>query len=335
MRARLWLAFKVVATGALLFWALRTVDLDGVAAALGSLGGAAIAAVVGLTFAAVAVSAWRWTRVLRRLGENVTWPPLFGDTLVGMTYNLLLPTSVGGDVIRSVRCRRRLRAEEHAWASVAFERVMGLVSLALVSAVGLLSATARVRNELLLLSIGIAGGLVLALLVAPNSLRLAGRAGDRLGLDRLAQTLHRMGDAFAGPLATPGARLETFGWSLLYQGVSLAILFAAGLGWTDVDAWRLARAVFLGVPIALVLATAPITIGGFGLRESLFVTVLAPFGIAADRAFALSLVWLASNLVGATVGLVLTWRSPGTEAPPSGPEGTGPTRRDGSIRTAD
>lgn len=64
------------------------------------------------------------------------------------------------------------------------------------------------------------------------------------------------------------------------------------------------------MPIALVISTAPITIGGFGLRDSLFVTVLAPFGIAADRAFALFLVWLASNLIGASVGLVLTVTKP-------------------------
>jgi len=46
------------------------------------------------------------------------------------------------------------------------------------------------------------------------------------------------------------------------------------------------------------------------------VTVLAPFGIAADRAFALSLVWLASNLIGASVGLVLTLTKPEEKAEP-------------------
>jgi len=306
MRERLWLAFKVVATAALLYWALRSVDLEGVVGVLGALDAVAVVSVVALTFAAVGVSAFRWTRVLQRLGERVSWGPLFGDTLVGMTYNLLLPTSVGGDVIRSVRCGARLEVREHAWASVAFERVMGLVSLALVSAVGLLNATARARNELLLLSVSLAGGLVLALLVAPGSLHWAARLAGRLGMGGLSSTLHRMADAFAGPLSKTGARLETFGWSLAYQMVSLAILFAAGRGWTDISTGELARAVFLGVPIALVVSTAPITIGGFGLRESLFVTVLAPFGIAADRAFALSLVWLASNLIGAAVGLVLT-----------------------------
>jgi len=316
MRERLWLAFKVVATAALLYFALRSVDLDGVLGALGALDAVAVLSVIALTFAAVGVSALRWTRVLQRLGEDVSWAPLFGDTLVGMTYNLLLPTSVGGDVVRSVRCGARLRVKEHAWASVAFERVMGLVSLALVSAVGLFSATARARGELLLLSVGLAGGLLLALLVAPGSLHLAARIAGRIGLTGLSSTLHRMADAFAGPLSTAGARLETFGWSLTYQMVSLAILFAAGRGWTDVSQAELARAVFLGVPIALVISTAPITIGGFGLRESLFVTVLAPFGIAADRAFALSLVWLASNLIGASVGLVLTLTKPEEKAEP-------------------
>ena len=300
MRARLWLAFKIVATTALFAWVLTTVDLAAVGRTFAELDAIAIAAVILLTFAAVGVSAWRWHRVLARLDESVSLGSLFGDTLVGTTYNLLLPTSVGGDVIRSVRCARRLKVAEHAWASVAFERVMGLVSLALVSCLGLLSATTEVRAELLFLSAGLAGGLVLALLVAPRSLRVMAVVGHRFRLERLAGALEKMAAAFAGPLSTAGARLETFGWSLAYQVVSLAILYAAGRGWGEPD---LARAVFLGVPIALVISTAPVTIGGLGLRESLFVAVLAPFGLSSEKAFALSLVWLASNLLAATAGL--------------------------------
>lgn len=306
MRARLWLAFKIAATIGLFAWVLRTVDLASVGRTFAELDAVAIVAVVVLTFAAVGVSAWRWHRVLLRLGEHVPVRDLFGDTLVGTTYNMLLPTSVGGDVVRSLRCARRLRVGEHAWASVAFERVMGLVSLALVSCVGLLSATTRARSELLLLSVGLAGGLVVALMVAPGTLRLAARV-VRPWLAGLAAALDRMALAFGGPLSRAGARLETFGWSLAYQAVSLAILYAAGRGWGEPE---LARAVFLGVPIALVLSTAPITIGGLGLRESLFVAVLAPFGLSSERAFALSLIWLASNLLAAVAGATLAPRPP-------------------------
>jgi glycosyltransferase 2 family protein len=302
MKARLWLAFKLAVTVGLFAWVLGAVDLAAVAQTFAELDAWAIAAVIVLTFAAVGVSAWRWHRVLARLGEPVAVRTLFGDTLVGTTYNLLLPTSVGGDVVRSMRCAGRLKVPEHAWASVAFERVMGLVSLALVSCVGLLSVTTRARGELLLVSAGLAGGLVLALLVAPGTLRLAARMARRWfarWLERVAGALDRMAEAFEGPLATAGARLETFGWSLAYQLVSLAILYAAGRGWGEPE---LARAVFLGVPIALVISTAPVTIGGLGLRESLFVAVLVPFGLSSERAFALSLVWLASNLLAALAG---------------------------------
>jgi uncharacterized membrane protein YbhN (UPF0104 family) len=238
--------------------------------------------------------------VLHYLGVKVSLSSLFADTLVGTTYNLILPTSVGGDVARAVRCGRRIEVADRAWASVAFERVMGLLSLVLVSCVGLLGTFSKDQLQILIAAGVMAVCLAAGLAFAPTPLRLAARVG-RLGTKRLGDSLERLAQAFAGPLARPAARLETFAWSLAYQLVALTILLVAGLGWAEAD---LARAVYFGVPIALVASMIPITVGGLGLRESLFVVVLEPFGVSAERALALSFVWLASNVLVGLMGLV-------------------------------
>ncbi len=304
MRRRAWWFTKLLLTAGLVWFVLRRVDLQGLGAAFGGLGvGATVAALV-FTVASVLVSAWRWHRVLYRLELDVPVKGLFADTLVGTAYNLLLPTSVGGDVARSIRLARRIGDPELAWASVLFERVVGLFALALVSVAGLAYTLSARTRPILLLATAMAFLLGGALVVAPVPLALAARLTMRVSR-RFAQFLTRLGQAFAGPLARTRARLETLGWSLLYQLVALSVLVVPGLGWHEP---HLLEAVYLGVPIALIGATAPVTIGGLGLRESLFVVVLEPFGIAAERAFGLSLIWLGSNLVVGLIGLgVLLW----------------------------
>lgn len=307
---RLWTLAKLTLSILLVVLVLRRVRLAKVAATLGELSGDALFAAIALTFAAIAVSAWRWLRVLRYLGKRSRFLPLFGDVLVGSTYNLLLPTSVGGDVIRSVRCGRRVGAPT-AWASVAFERIMGLFSLALVSWLGLW-VTSFGSNRRLVLVAGIATGiLVIALVAAPTPLRLLKRLCERWGFPSLATAFAKVAEAFSGPLRSGGARAETLFWSLLYQFVSLSILLVVARGW---QLEQTAVAIYLAIPIALIISTAPVTIGGLGLREGLFVAILAPFGFEADRALALSLVWLCSSALAAVAGVAVMLLSPTPKA---------------------
>lgn len=290
---------KVVVTAALLAFVLLRIELDEVAAAVAALSPSAVLLALGLTFAAVAVSAYRWHRILRHLGERVSPWALAGDTLVGGTYNLFLPTSIGGDLARGLRCARRVHDAEHAWASVAFERVLGLLSLTVVSTLGLLGGLAGASRSLLLAAAGMTAILAALLALAPAPLRLAARLAAR-GSDRLARGLRRIAEAWSGPLGRPVPRLETLAWSLAYQLVALTLLLPVAWHWSVPT---LFAAIYLGVPIALVASTLPISLGGHGLRESLFVVVLVPLGLTASQAFTLSLTWLASNLVVASAGL--------------------------------
>ena len=121
MKRRVWFALKIILTIGLLLVVLRQVDLSALGEILSGLGVAPVAAAAALTIVSVAVSCWRWSRVLHYLGVETSLRGLFADTLIGALYNLILPTSVGGDVARAVRCGRRIQQADSAWASVAFK----------------------------------------------------------------------------------------------------------------------------------------------------------------------------------------------------------------------
>jgi hypothetical protein len=265
-----------------------------------SLSPAAIAAIALLTFAFPAIATFRWRRALVRLGSPAPWNRLFSDMLVASTYNMLLPTSIGGDVVRALRCSRRLGTAHHAWSSTIFERLIGIVALALLAVPGIMQAPGQVRE------IGVAIGLVAVLsmilvlfahapirvtarLLASRAPRMAG-SGDRIASD------------LSGPLATVSARVEMMAWSVLYQLAGLGVLVVVVIDWGMPGA---AWAVLGAVPLALILTLLPISIAGIGLRESLFVVLLGRFGVSADRALSLALVWLASALVLAAAGAVV------------------------------
>src|SRR5262249_23657533 len=99
---------------------------------------------VGLWLAAVAlllvtqvVSALRWRVLARALGFERPLRQLTGIYFIGMYFNLLLPTSVGGDVVRAWYLDGGSRRRLAAFASVFLDRVSGLLVLLTMACVAL------------------------------------------------------------------------------------------------------------------------------------------------------------------------------------------------------
>jgi glycosyltransferase 2 family protein len=309
LRRPLWLALKAAVTGFFLWVVATRSDWSALVSAFSGLDGTTLVACVLLTCLATAANAVRWQRALGYAGVRARLWDVLRDTFVGTTYNLLLPTSIGGDAVRALRCARRLGQEDKVWASVLFERVMGLCSLSGLALVGLSWSERRELRPLFFAAAGMTLLLLGLLLFAARPLRVL---AARLAFSRTRQFLGGLAQTLEGPFGLPRARLETLGWSLAYQIVSLSMLALVAAPWAD-D--RALLGIYLGVPIALVGSIVPITIGGLGLRESLFVLVLADFWVDAEHALSLSLVWLGSSLLTALTGAVMMWFEPAATGP--------------------
>ncbi|MCL2824677.1 MAG: flippase-like domain-containing protein, partial [Polyangiaceae bacterium] len=259
----------------LVLWKVPTLDaLDGIA----SLSWTAVVVIVVLTFAFPAVASIRWWRLLRSVGAEQSIWELFADNLVASTYNMLLPTSIGGDVVRALRCGRRIGCSHRAWSTVLFERLVGIIALALFSVPGLAMAPASVRT----LGWAVAGVVFVSLIVlvfSPTPLRWIGSV-----LASRAPAVADVGTGVArdlsGPLSGTAIRAETMFWSLLYQAVGLGILVVVAFDWQQ--PWMV-WAILGGVPLALVLTMLPVSIAGLGIRESMFVVLLGHFGVEASK----------------------------------------------------
>jgi uncharacterized membrane protein YbhN (UPF0104 family) len=311
-----WTVVKGVAAIAVLAAVLSRVSLRDLAQRMLHLQALDILLLVVITLAQVAVGVVRWWRLLRRVGEHVSFASLFADTVVGLAYSMFLPTTVGGDVVRAWRAARRCDQPHHAWSTSIFERIAGLLALAAGGAFAAVFAVGTLVHFppiLRWLALAIAAALFVTFLAASAPLRLL----ERLLASRLpaavARDVRGVGDDLAGPLASAGARIEALLWSVAYQvlGILFVIEGARALG-DPGHAWG----IVLGIPLIHVLSMIPVTLGGFGLREGLFVGVLGQLGIESDVALGLAAQWLASSIGFAIVGAIVSLASRGSSSVP-------------------
>jgi hypothetical protein len=74
-------------------------------------------------------------------------------------------------------------------------------------------------------------------------------------------------------------------------------------------------AIYAGLPLIVIGSMLPVSIGGLGLRESLFVVVLGRLGVNEATALGLGLVWLATYVLVAGPGVALVLLGGETKAP--------------------
>src|SRR5947208_9664823 len=97
-------------------------------------------AALALYLGAQLVSAARWRLLARPLGLRGSLRQFAGFYAIGMYFNLILPTSVGGDVIRAWYLDRYTGKKLSAFLSVFMDRLSGLVVLVGLAAVAALAS---------------------------------------------------------------------------------------------------------------------------------------------------------------------------------------------------
>jgi len=304
---------RTVVSGALLGFLGWKVPLGTVWAAITQFPRSGLLLCLLVTVGQLLVGVLRWHRLLRRTGEEVRYRELLFDHLVASAYNMVLPSAMGGDVIRAYRGGQRLRHPHHAWATTLLERVVGVMCLALIALPGI--AVVPGAEPLRLPSLALVAAGVLVLVAAKAPLRFV----SKLALSRapkLAALTEGVAADLEGPLGTAAARGEAFGWTLLYQALGLSILAAVVAPTGD---RALIVAIYTGLPLIVIASMLPVSIAGLGLRESLFVLVLGRLGVREPVALALALVWLGTYVFLAVLGVICALVTP-TPIPPSGAE---------------
>jgi len=304
-----WL-LRWVGTAAGIAYVASIVSLDELRGSLGRLSAGAMVLAVTLVALNVVAGALRWRVLLTAYGA-VSRPSVLRATqlyFISFFYNNYLPGAVVGDVIRGVVTRDAF-GERGATAGIAVvlvERALGLFGVFFLLAVGLAAAgDALDTSSLKVWSIlGIAGSLVLVLGL-PFTRRIARFLPGPL--KRIAERVPE--------LTSFGA----FANAALLSIVTQVLIALAGYVLLHAIEPRVdLGASLLIVPLAAATTFLPITVGGAGAREAVYVTLGATlFQMPRSDALAASLaLWLAHLLVGAAGGLVqLAERRSASESP--------------------
>jgi uncharacterized membrane protein YbhN (UPF0104 family) len=269
------------------------------------LGGARIdiaPAVLGLLAGQFVLSGWRWQYILRRM--NALEPgigALLHCTGLSYFYGQLLPSSIGGDVLRTALVGRAVGLRR-ATISVLIDRLSGLLVLALWAAAALpiVGQDMGVRWPMVVaIEAALAFGGVATVAALRIGLHGRGLSVRPLSLLRGAWTdevraLARpavVGVLFA---TTAAMHLASIG---LFHAIACSLGLPIGLG----------RCLLL-LPAAFLLSALPISFAGWGVREGAVVAALSLVGIAPGDALTASILYgLTTPTLGAAtimVGLV-------------------------------
>lgn len=243
----------------------------------------------------------RWQALVSGLGLRFTAWRATELFLVGTFFNQFLPTGIGGDVVRALAAARDGLGLTRAFSSVLVDRALGMLPMLAIGLYALPSVWGhldpRLRLPMLLIGgLGLVG--LLALLRIERAAGLASRGLARLLPARLQAAIDRLLSACT---EYDGASLgRALGWgtvfALLLIGTNAALGRAVGIELPGLSDWAIV------VPMVAISSILP-SIGGWGIREALYASVLAG---QADAAVALSMLFGLLNVLLAAVGGVLT-----------------------------
>jgi uncharacterized protein (TIRG00374 family) len=263
---------------------------------------------VGILVGAQFVSTLRWQMLARPLGFRAPLGRLFAIYFIGMFFNLVLPTSVGGDVVRAWYLAdagnaapptgRRLAA----FVSVFVDRLNGLLVLLAIACVAAAFCPtplpARITWSVWGLAVAAVVGLV-GIAVAPR-LPLPLKRFPRLR-DKLHSWRDRLTTAFGLYVRQPRLVLAVSALSLVVQVANIVLVWLIGVA--------LGVSVPLShyclvVPLVAILTLVPISLNGMGVREFAMIVLLAPLGVVSGTALSLSFLWFATTAVVSLSGVV-------------------------------
>ena len=266
---------------------------------------------VALTFLDRALMAYRWLVLLRPLASasHVSLGPIMRIFFVSTFVGTFLPASIGGDAVRAYSLARHDVPASAAVASVFMDRMLGVLSVLMLGAAGLVFARDLATHPAVLTALA-----VTLVICAGTALVVFSR-----GMADLARRVLRV---------IPSPAIRRIGDSLLSAvrcyATSHRELLNVLVGSLGVQVLRVVQAYYLGralgidaplsiyfafIPLILLVMLLPVTVNGIGTSQAAFVWLFSRAGVGDPQAFALSVLFVALGVVGNLPGALLYVKS--------------------------
>ncbi|MBD3337284.1 MAG: flippase-like domain-containing protein [Candidatus Eisenbacteria bacterium] len=304
---------------------LRTVDLDRIGAIWSDPHWSYVGLAAAITFVLVALCVRRWQILLAAQGMPSRFGRLYVLYLAGVFLNHLLPTSIGGDVLKAYQVGRDHDRMSRSAATVFVDRFLGLSILVLLAVI---LYAIRLRNlgeapihvGFVVVVAGYAA--LLAGILLPRPVHWVATHIFRGRLPKLFELLDRWHRDVISFRRRPGALVHCFFLALAYHLLSVVHTFWILRIFTGAGSLG---GVFVMLPGIFLTSVAPVSVGGIGVTEWAYLYFLNLMGVAAEAGVSVALfVRLKAVVVGAgglLVFLLLRRRWDAGRQPAASPAG--------------
>ncbi|HEX7914840.1 lysylphosphatidylglycerol synthase transmembrane domain-containing protein [Rudaea sp.] len=280
---------------------LMRLDLHAVLEAFHRFSAGSILVTFALFVASWPIAAARW----KLFAPRFPFRRLFELTMIGQFYSIVLPGQIAGEAVKAYRLAKGNADAERLAASVAMDRIVGMIALLLIAGIGMALTPHAVPGGLRALLLSICAALIIGLfgfripMLHAAALRLTDMIAALPQLRRFVPALQRLVHAWRDFAHMPARVFASLALACVFQLLALGTYatMASGLG-VELPAADWAWI----VAVASLAVLLPVSIGGLGLREGALVGCLSYLGVPGELAIALSLGLFAVMLSGAVVG---------------------------------
>ncbi len=251
------------------------------------------------------IGLYRWEMLLKELKVHLSFRRIISSFCGGMFFNLFLPSTIGGDLVRSFDLASHSKKPKEVVASVLLDRLSGYVAMVAVAIFAMLFGFKIIQDKTVIIFIVILTlflGSILAVLFnnflyskvnnwlhSPRGNRL------RIALKDLHQEIYYFRHH-------KKIILNNLLFSLIIQ-----VLYPLAFYFTAQALKVHTRLIyfFIFIPIISAITLLPISIGGLGLRDAATIFFFAKVALAKDVSLAISLINFAFIIIISCIGGII------------------------------
>ncbi len=252
------------------------------------------------------ISVIRWNILLKTQKIRISQGYLASSFLIGTFFNNLLPTSIGGDIFRTVDISNKAKISVGKSASViVIERFSGVISAATYAVIALLLGFRTIGTTSYIIPVVafFAVSIIFMFLILNPSLLHLNKLVDRMKfLSKIREKLKEVYHTFQSFKKYKLALFETL---LCSFGLQLAVIANYFLASKALGIELTFGAFIFIVPVVATIAMLPISIGGIGIRENSLVFLMVALGATSDKATVASLLVFAQLIFLGIIGAIV------------------------------
>lgn len=242
------------------------------------------------------ISSYRWQLLLQVQNINLGLLELYKINLLGLVFNSVLPSTVGGESVRIYWLVNKYPEEKtpSVIATLA-DKILGLIALVFLVFV-VLPFNTLIDDQIRNIGIVLLGSILLIILsavLAPNSgiakmvRRLMFSNWLKIMYDKTIVSLNKYRNE-------KRIVAKSFLLAVVFQTIAVVNQYLRFKS-LDIDVSLLY--LFLAIPVTTLIVTIPISIGGLGLREISLIGLLAVTGIENHEVFSYTIVGYSALLL--------------------------------------